>query len=145
MRLICYIDGASRGNPGPAGAGAYIIDENGNELIRLTKFLGNTTNNVAEYKALILALEQAHLLGADSLEIRSDSQLLVRQMTGVYKIKNQTLAQIAMQAHSLMKNYKSVTFIHIRRELNKTADHLASLAARSAGRNGSKPNRNSLF
>jgi len=145
MRLICYIDGASRGNPGPAGAGAYIIDETGNELSRLTSFLGNTTNNVAEYKALILALEQAHLLDADNLEIRSDSQLLVRQMTGVYKIKNQTLAQIAAQAHSLMKNYKSVTFIHIRRELNKTADHLASMAARSAGRNESKIKLNFLF
>ena len=136
MHVICYIDGSSRGNPGPSGAGVLITDENGSELLRVPQKIGNTTNNVAEYKALILALKQAQLLKADIVEIRSDSQLLVKQMRGEYKIKHPTLAHLATQAYSLMRNFQSVTFTHIRRELNKIADHLANIgSAESAGNN----------
>jgi len=131
MHLICYIDGASLGNPGPAGAGVYIVDESGREILRCSRRLGVGTNNVAEYSALIEALKQAHRLGAKSLEIRSDSQLLVRQMTGEYRVKNPGLARLFLEAQRLLEKFDEVRFVHIPRNLNKVADRLAKTAAAS--------------
>ena len=85
-RLTIYTDGAARGNPGPAGAGAYIEDEAGACVSEVYRFLGDATNNVAEYEALLLGLETARELGAGSLEIRADSELMVRQLTGRYRV-----------------------------------------------------------
>ena len=133
MKLICYIDGASRGNPGPAGIGVFIKTGSGDELLRKSKSIGLATNNVAEYKALILALEQIQKLeiALDSVEIRSDSQLLVKQMQGEYRIKNPTLAKLAAKANELIqsKTFGEVKFVHIPRKFNKIADNLANIGS----------------
>ncbi len=135
MRLVCYIDGASRGNPGPGGAGVLITNEKGDELLRISRPIGGkVTNNVAEYKALVIALQNAHKLGADEVEIHSDSELLVKQMRGEYKIKNPNLARLAIQSYDLVNKFNRVDFVHILRNHNKIADHLANIgSAVSAG------------
>ena len=109
----------------------YIVDESGREILRCSRRLGVGTNNVAEYSALIEALKQAHRLGAKSLEIRSDSQLLVRQMTGKYRVKNPGLARLFLEAQKLLEKFDDVKFVHIPRNLNKVADRLAKTAAAS--------------
>ena len=130
LHIRAYIDGAAKGNPGFAGAGILLIDEKDNaELMRLSVPLGKQTNNIAEYSALIIALEKSLELGAERIDIFSDSQLLVRQMTGEYKIKNQAIAKIAMKAYNLLARFEKYGFKYIPREQNKIADHLASLAA----------------
>ena len=136
MKLIIYTDGGARGNPGPAGIGVVIYDEKNNIIGLNKKYIGEATNNVAEYKALILALEEAkkesRIKNQESnethLEIRMDSQLIVRQMQGVYRIKEPTLQVLAGEAFKLLKNFQSVVFKDIRRELNKQADKLVNEA-----------------
>ena len=123
---VIYVDGASRGNPGPAGAGALLIKDD--EKIELTRYLGRTTNNVAEYEALILGLGEALDHGADRAEVRSDSELMVRQMTGAYKVKKAHLKPLYEKAMELAARFKKVNIIHIERGLNKEADRLANLA-----------------
>jgi ribonuclease HI len=128
-----FIDGAARGNPGNAGAGIYVIQKSNNEeIIKKGFFLGHKTNNQAEYLALLLAIfiikekRQNLKLENINLNIKSDSELLVKQMCGVYKIKNETLQHIQSVANDLLKNF-SYKFIHIMREKNKIADKLANL------------------
>jgi ribonuclease HI len=125
--ITAYIDGGARGNPGPAGYGVHIVDENGSVLAELYEGIGHATNNIAEYRGLIAALEWTHAHGHSRVHIRSDSQLLVHQMNGVYRIKNEGLIPLYRQARHLMARIGSVTLEHVRREQNKEADRLSNL------------------
>ena len=124
---VIHIDGASRGNPGDA-AYAVVIALSGRPPIEESGVLGKETNNVAEYTALIKALEKAKHLGLRRLHIHSDSELVVKQVKGEYKIKNDDLKWLADEARGLMKDFASVTLTHVRREQNKRADELCNQA-----------------
>lgn len=126
--MIVYADGGSRGNPGPAGSGAYLEDEAGNPVARVYKYIGETTNNVAEYSALIFGLKEAERQGAEDLLIRMDSQLVVRQIEGVYRVKEPTLQKLHGHALTLLKHFRSFRMEHIPREENAEADKLANMA-----------------
>lgn len=128
MKLTINIDGGSRGNPGPAGAGVVVAAEDGQVLARLGIFIGHATNNVAEYRGLLAALQKARQLGAKQVEIVSDSELLVRQMNGVYRVKNANLIRLFQEAMELRRQFEKCTFRHVRREFNKEADKLANQA-----------------
>ena len=127
-QVVVFTDGAARGNPGPAGAGSYIEDRRGSCLDEAYRFLGKATNNVAEYEALILGLERASELGARRVEVRADSELLVKQMRGEYRINSRPLRACAARARELVQNFDRVDYVHIRRDLNKAADRLANRA-----------------
>lgn len=127
-RLLIYTDGAARGNPGPAGAGVHIVDREGSVVAEVAQYLGEATNNVAEYRALVIGLERARELGAVAVEIRSDSELVVRQMTGEYKVRNASLRVLHDQAHRVARDFSSIEFVHVRRDSNKDADRLANRA-----------------
>ena len=131
-RLIIFTDGAARGNPGPAGAGVYIIDANGNPVDEIAQFLGHATNNVAEYRALLLGMERARDLGARQVEIRADSELVVRQMRGEYRVRSPGLQPLFQRAQTLEKAFDVVEYVHVRRELNRDADRLANRAIDAA-------------
>jgi ribonuclease HI len=122
-----YTDGAARGNPGPA-AYAYIIERPGEDDIEFNQRLGDTTNNVAEYTALIYALKKAKALGARRLVIYSDSELMVKQMKGEYRVKNAGLMPLYEDAKRLVRDFDKVEFRHIRREENSRADWLCNQA-----------------
>jgi len=126
--IVAYIDGGSRGNPGPAGYGVRVEDEQQLLVEELRGALGVATNNVAEYHGLLAALEWAAERGIPALEIRSDSELLVKQMLGVYRVKNPGLQPLHRRARLLAARVGRVRFQHVRRELNKEADRLANLA-----------------
>ncbi|MEK6759836.1 MAG: ribonuclease HI family protein [Deltaproteobacteria bacterium] len=123
-----YVDGASRGNPGPAGAGALIKDPSAKVLRRLKKFLGRTTNNVAEYSALVLGLEAARAMGVERLNVFADSELMVKQLNGVYKVKSEDLRPLFEKASVLSKGFKEFSIRHIYREKNAAADALSNEA-----------------
>ena len=125
--IRAYIDGGARGNPGPAGYGVRIEDGDGNLLDELYSGLGVTTNNVAEYNGLLAALKWAVDRGIDRVEIRADSELLVRQMRGEYRVKHPGLQPLAARARLLIAQLGDVTFQHVRREQNKEADRLSNL------------------
>lgn len=125
--LTIYTDGGARGNPGPAGAGAVIL-EHGQIIQRLKRYLGEATNNQAEYEGLIMTLEAAHDLGGTHLEVNMDSLLLVRQLQGRYKVRNAQLAKLFVRAHNLVMKFVSVKFIHVPREQNSEADRLVNEA-----------------
>jgi ribonuclease HI len=127
-RVTVYSDGAARGNPGPAGAGVRIEDARGKRVSEAARYLGEATNNVAEYRALILGLELARELGASEVELRADSELVIRQMTGEYRVRNVRLQELHRQAQALEQAFRSVGYVHIRREQNRAADRLANLA-----------------
>ena len=126
--VTVYTDGASRGNPGPAGLGYYIIDENGNEVKRGGEFLGFATSRVAEYYGLKEGCEQAIELGYKSVRFVSDSLMMVNQMNGIYAVKNRDLLPIKRDIDALLKQFEAVAFVHVRREYNKEADAEANLA-----------------
>jgi probable phosphoglycerate mutase len=126
--IVAYIDGGARGNPGPAGYGVHIVDAAGTLLDELHGALGVATNNVAEYRGLLAALEYALERGHRNLRIRSDSELLVRQMRGEYRVRNAGLQPLHHRAQQLVARLGGVTFEHVRREANKDADRLANLA-----------------
>lgn len=128
MRLLIHIDGGARGNPGEAGFGVTIRKAGGAPVADLYGYLGIQTNNVAEYAALIAALRYAVAAGAASVEIRSDSELLVRQMDGLYRVKNPGLIPMFQEAKALATKVPRVTMAHVPREENKDADRLANLA-----------------
>jgi probable phosphoglycerate mutase len=121
------IDGGSRGNPGPAGYGVRIEREDG-EVVELKQSIPNATNNVAEYSGLIAALAWAAQHGLRTLHVRSDSELLVKQMRGEYRVKNPGLQPLYEEARGLARQIGRVTFEHVRREFNKDADRLANEA-----------------
>ncbi|MBP5512064.1 reverse transcriptase-like protein [Candidatus Saccharibacteria bacterium] len=123
-----YTDGASRGNPGPAGIGYYIIDENGREIKRGGEFIGFATSRVAEYYGLKEACEQAIELGFKSVRFVSDSLMMINQLNGIYAIKNNDLLPIYNDIQELLKQFDAVAFVHVRREYNKDADEQANLA-----------------
>ncbi len=129
-RARMYADGGSRGNPGPSASGAVIYDlENGEEgevLAEVTKFLGNTTNNQAEYMAIVIGLRAAAKLGIEGLEVRLDSELAVKQLNGVYKVRNPEIAKRFAEVHELRQEFREIRFIHIRREKNTVADGLVN-------------------
>ena len=126
--LISYTDGGARGNPGPAGIGVVLKTKKGETVGEWSKFLGITTNNQAEYKALILALEEASALGVEELECRLDSELVVKQLRGEYRVKHPDLKPLFTQVLSLLSHFKNVSFNYVPRDLNKEADHLANQA-----------------
>jgi ribonuclease HI len=132
--LAIYIDGAARGNPGPAGAGIVIVDEKGNSISDISKFLGNATNNVAEYTALIFGMEEARNLEAESLTINTDSELLAKQLGGEYKVKNPALKELHSKVMRLLDSFSDVMVNNIPREENKGADKLANKAIDDAGK-----------
>ena len=127
-RLQLFTDGAARGNPGPAGAGAVLCDPQGNVVAELCEYLGETTNNVAEYRALLLGLKRAIELETQELEILADSELMVRQLQGKYRVKNDRLKPLFAEAVRLLKSFKKYTIGHIDREQNGAADRMANLA-----------------
>lgn len=124
-----YIDGASKGNPGPSGIGV-VVCQNGETVKNISSYIGETTNNVAEYTALIFALQEALKLKADKIQINTDSQLLYRQIKKIYKIKNQNILGLYNQAQHLITSFKEFNLSNIPREDNRGADKLASMAVR---------------
>ncbi len=129
MHLRIHVDGGSRGNPGPAAAGVVIHDaDTSTPLHEAGYFLGRTTNNVAEYSGLVKALELAVQLGGREVEIRSDSQLMVRQITGEYRVKSADLLPLFEKAQRLLKQFEAWHIQHVRRHLNARADELANAA-----------------
>lgn len=134
MRFRAFIDGAARGNPGPAGAGVYVEAERDRPVLEFYEPLGRTTNNVAEYRALLLALERAEEAGADDVEIKSDSRLLVEQMRGNFKIRAEHLKPLLSESVLRAKQFRSFSITHIPRENNTRADRLANLGADASER-----------
>ena len=121
-------DGGARGNPGPAGAGIVVQRPDGTVACRGGAFLGETTNNVAEYQALLWGLRAALALGAKKLVVRADSELVVKQMKGEYRVKNAGLKPLFCDAQLLVRRFEGVTFTHVRRAENADADALANEA-----------------
>ncbi len=126
-KVVVYSDGAARGNPGPAGAGAVIKAEDGTR-IRLKEALGRTTNNVAEYKGLLLGLRKAHEIGAREVEVRADSELMIRQLNGRYAVKNEGLKPLYNEAKALLESFEKWSAKHIPREENAEADEMSNRA-----------------
>lgn len=125
--ITAYFDGGARSNPGPAGYGVYIVDAGGNVLAELSGSLGNTTNNIAEYNGLIAALQWAVDRNLTQLAIKGDSQLIIEQMRGNYKVKNEGLKPLYLRARMLVMQIGNVSFEHVRREQNKEADRLSNV------------------
>jgi ribonuclease HI len=123
---VLWTDGAARGNPGPAGCGAILKSPSGDVLDEQSQYLGHTTNNVAEYRALLLGLERALACGVRELEVRSDSELLIKQLRGEYRVRSAGLQPLYTQAKQLISRFASVRLVHVRRELNAEADRLAN-------------------
>lgn len=126
--LLAHIDGGARGNPGPAGYGAVLEDERGRKVAELSQYLGLRTNNYAEYSGLLAVLEYAQRHGYRSLKVRSDSELLVRQMRGVYKVRSPELRPLYELAQEMTRKLDWFEIAHVRREHNKLADRLANQA-----------------
>ena len=126
MSIKIYTDGAARGNPGPAGIGIVMIKDE-EVLQEISDYIGEATNNVAEYMALIRGLEEAIDMDIKRIDVFADSELMVKQMKGEYRVKNQGLIPLAIQAQSLIKQLTHFSITHIRREQNKLADQLANL------------------
>lgn len=127
-KLIFYIDGASQGNPGPSGIGIVVCDINGNPIENISEYIGENTNNIAEYNALIYALQEGLVRKADAITINTDSELLVKQLNGEYRVKDEQIKRLFKQAQRLLKGFKRVQINHIERDKNKGADKLATKA-----------------
>jgi ribonuclease HI/ADP-ribose pyrophosphatase YjhB (NUDIX family) len=125
-RIIAYTDGGSRGNPGPSAAGFVLLDISGTVIREGGTYLGITTNNVAEYQAVYLALEEAVGIGATVVDFRLDSQLVANQMNGVYKVKHHDLKPIHQRIQELSAQFERVTYTHVRREFNQLADGMVN-------------------
>lgn len=126
--VTAYTDGGARGNPGPAGYGVQIVDDAGAVVAELYEPLGHTTNNVAEYRGLLAALAWALANGVALLRVRMDSELIVKQMLGVYKVKHPGLQPLHAEARDLVRQLGRVVFEHVRREQNREADRLSNIA-----------------
>ena len=129
-RVIIHADGASLGNPGPAAIGATIKDEQGRLVASISQRIGTATNNQAEYRALIAALEKATRLGVSQANIYLDSELVVRQINGQYRVKRATLKPLYQRVKQLQSRLEGFTITHIPRQQNTEAHHLAALALR---------------
>ena len=126
--LLLFSDGASRGNPGEAGAGISICDEQGNELVGTGRYLGKCTNNEAEYRALLFGLAECGKFGSGSLKVHLDSELIVKQIKGQYKVKHPNLKPLFQKAVEKLSGFTSFSVTHVRREKNSRADELANQA-----------------
>ena len=129
MRLLIHTDGAARGNPGPAGAGAILRNSaDGSVVAEIAEPLGRATNNVAEWTAVLLALKEASRLEATHVDLRMDSELVARQISGIYRVKHPDLKPIHAAAMALLRTFEGYTVGHVPRELNKDADRLSNVA-----------------
>jgi ribonuclease HI len=128
VRLLIHTDGAARGNPGPAGAGAVLRDADGRLVAEIAQPLGRATNNVAEWTAVALALEEALRLGATHVDLRMDSELVARQLAGVYRVKHPDLKPLHARVTGLLGRLEGYTIGHVPRELNREADRLSNVA-----------------
>jgi ribonuclease HI len=128
-----YVDGGARGNPGPAAIAAVVQDADGGVLEEQRETIGEATNNVAEYRALLLGIERASALGAGGLELIGDSELIVRQVKGEYKVKDETLRGLHRQVLDALAGFDEWTIDHVRREQNAEADRLVNEALDGAG------------
>jgi len=128
MALVLHIDGASRGNPGPAAVGIVISDMDGNPTVRVSSYIGRATNNQAEYRALIMALEYAARLKAVHLTIKTDSQLIAEHIKGNYRVRTPRLIPLYQQAMRLLSSFETYSVDYIPRFLNTEADALANAA-----------------
>ncbi|HTJ86905.1 MAG TPA: ribonuclease HI family protein [Terriglobales bacterium] len=138
--LVAHTDGGARGNPGPAGYGVVIHDDRGNKVAALSQYLGKQTNNFAEYQALIGALEYALVHGPKALKVISDSELMVRQIKGIYKVKDATLRDLHGRASQLIRQLEWFNIEHTLRGGNREADELANQAMdKGSGRSGTAP------
>ncbi|HEX6906592.1 MAG TPA: ribonuclease HI family protein [Terriglobales bacterium] len=126
--LVAHIDGGARGNPGPAGYGVVLEDQNGRRVAGLSQYLGHRTNNYAEYSGLLAALQYALEHGPKALKVISDSELMVRQIKGVYKVRNAALQELYQKAHQMMRQLQWFEIGHVLRESNREADRLANEA-----------------
>ncbi len=126
--MIIYTDGGARGNPGPAGIGVVIMNEQKKVVAQISKYIGEATNNQAEYQALLAALEKAKQLGVRELEVFLDSELLVKQLNRQYRVKDKDLALLFVKVYNAALGFNKVIFKHIRRELNFKADKLVNQA-----------------
>lgn len=124
-----HVDGAARGNPGPAGLGVVIEDADGQVVKEIAEPLGRTTNNVAEYTAMIRALEEARALGCSRLAVYTDSELMAHQLNGRYAVKAAHLVPLYQRARLLLNQFDAASVTHVRRELNKRADALSNIGA----------------
>lgn len=138
MYIKLYTDGGARGNPGPAAAGAVLENSSGDIIKETGLYLGEITNNQAEYKALILGLKTAISVGASELECILDSQLVVRQLNGDYKVKSANLKPLWNQAKKLEENFEKITYIHVKRHKNKDADRLVNEVLDEVEKNNNK-------
>lgn len=127
MKLLLHTDGASRGNPGHAGIGVVIEDGTGNTIAEIAEYAGEVTNNIAEYTALIRGLEESVQLGGKEIKVLSDSELLVKQLKGEYRVKNAGLIPLFQKVIKLKNNFDKFEIEHVRRGSNKRADELANM------------------
>lgn len=127
-KVIAYSDGASIGNPGDAGCGALLTDADGEELLEENRYIGRATNNVAEYEGAILALEMARNLKAREVELKLDSELVAKQITGEYRVKNPALAKLHQRLKKIVQQFDKFDVTQVNRKYNKKADNLANLA-----------------
>jgi ribonuclease HI len=127
-RLIIHTDGGARGNPGPAGIGVFVTDPEGGVVLEHSRYIGETTNNQAEYRAVIDALEHAKELGGEELDFFLDSELVVKQLNREYKVRDADLAPLFLRIWNLSIGFRKVRFTHVRRESNKDADRLVNEA-----------------
>jgi ribonuclease HI len=127
-KLTIFTDGGSRGNPGPAGIGCVILDEQGNAVAEVSEYIGETTNNQAEYRALLAGLTKAKELGAKEIDAFLDSELVVKQLNREYRVKDKDLAPLFVKVYNLTLGFKKIAFNHIRREKNELADELVNQA-----------------
>jgi ribonuclease HI len=132
-RIEIFIDGGARGNPGPAGVGVLILDAVGKKIKDVSKYIGEATNNIAEYNALLYGLEEALILRADEIKINMDSELVAKQLNGEYRVKDTNLKPLFERAINMLKGFKSFEINHIDREKNKEADKLVNKAINLAG------------
>ena len=132
-KISVYVDGGSRGNPGPAGIGVAILDEKGKLLREFKKYIGITTNNIAEYNAVIYGLQEALIVKADEIELCLDSELVAQQLEGEYKVKNSNIKPLFEQALHLLSGFKKFKIKQIKREDNKLADKLVNKAINLGG------------
>jgi ribonuclease HI len=135
-KLVVNVDGGARGNPGPAAIGAVIQSPDGEVLEERRERIGTATNNVAEYRALLLGIERAAELGAAELELVGDSELIVRQVKGEYKVKDATLRELHGEVKRALRPFASWSIRHVRREQNAAADRLVNLALDGSGDDG---------
>ena len=128
MKLKVYTDGGARGNPGPAAIGAVAYDSEEKEVFRISEYIGETTNNQAEYRALLKAIEKVRSLGVEEAEFYLDSELIVKQLNREYKVKNKDLQPLFVKVYNYSLEFKKIDFQHVRREENKEADRLVNKA-----------------